>query len=68
MLGLRSIWRSRSCPSLRSYPADQLKQSYQRARRQAAKQTEMPLEVFPEDCPYALALVLDEDWLPEADN
>ncbi len=55
-------------PSLRSYPADQLKQSYQRARRQAAKQTEMPLEVFPEDCPYALALVLDEDWLPEADN
>ncbi|MGK7904504.1 MAG: DUF29 domain-containing protein [Hormoscilla sp.] len=55
-------------PSLRSYPEEQLKQSYQRARRQATKQTEMPLEVFPEECPYALELVLDEDWLPEADN
>ncbi|MBC6455282.1 MAG: DUF29 domain-containing protein [Hormoscilla sp. SP5CHS1] len=53
-------------PSLRSYPEAQLKQSYQRARRQAAKQTEMPLEVFPENCPYALDLVLDEDWLPES--
>ncbi|MBC6476526.1 MAG: DUF29 domain-containing protein [Hormoscilla sp. GM7CHS1pb] len=55
-------------PSLRSYPEAQLKQSYQRARRQAAKQTEMPLEVFPENCPYALNLVLDEDWLPESKN
>ena len=55
-------------PSLRSHPEEQLKQSYQRARRQAAKQSKMPLEVFPEDCPYALDLVLDEDWLPEADN
>lgn len=55
-------------PSLRSYPEEQLKPSYQRARRQAAKQTEMPLEVFPEDCPYAQDLVLDEDWLPEAES
>jgi len=53
-------------PSLRTYPEAQLKQSYQRARRQAAKQTKKPLEVFPEDCPYALDLVLDEDWLPES--
>lgn len=51
-------------PSLKSYPEEQLKKSYQRARRQAAKQTEMPLEGFPEDCPYTLELVLDEDWLP----
>ena len=55
-------------PSLRSYAEEQLKQSYQRARRQAAKQTEMPLEVFPEECPYAKDLVLDEDCLPEAES
>lgn len=52
-------------PSLKSYPVEQLEQSYQRARRQAAKQTKMPLAVFPEECPYPFELVVHEDWLPE---
>ncbi|WP_353812999.1 MULTISPECIES: DUF29 family protein [unclassified Moorena] len=55
-------------PSLRSYPAQQLEQSYQRARRKAAQQTGMPVSVFPEACPYSLELALDQDWLPEAEN
>ena len=54
-------------PSLRSYPAQQLEQSYQRARRKAAQQTGMPVSVFPEACPYTLELILDQDWLPEAE-
>lgn len=52
-------------PSLKNYPAEQLEQSYQRARQQALKQTGMSLSVFPEECPYSLDLVLQEDWLPE---
>jgi hypothetical protein len=52
-------------PSLKKYPLEQLKESYQRARRQAAKQTGMEVSVFPEKCSYSLELVLDEDWLPE---
>ncbi|MBW4682621.1 MAG: DUF29 domain-containing protein [Microcoleus vaginatus WJT46-NPBG5] len=52
-------------PSLRDYPAQQLEESYQRARRQAAKQTTLNISVFPEECPYSWGLVLDEDWLPE---
>lgn len=52
-------------PSLKSYPAAQLEASYQRARRQAAKQTNLEILKFPDRCPYALALVLAEDWLPE---
>jgi hypothetical protein len=52
-------------PSLKSYPAVQLKESYSRARRQAAKQTGIQASAFPEECPYALNLVLDEDWLPQ---
>ncbi len=52
-------------PSLRNYPAEQLEESYQRARRQASKQTHMQMSAFPEGCPYAPELVLDEDWLPE---
>lgn len=55
-------------PSLKSYPREQLEESYQRARRQAAKQTEMLISTFPEECPYSLELVLDEDWLPEASD
>ncbi len=53
-------------PSLRSYPTEQLEESYQRARRQAAKQTSMELLAFPTTCPYSLELVLAEDWLPES--
>lgn len=53
-------------PSLQSYPAEQLEKCYQRARRQAAKQTNFDSSVFPEDCPYALESVLDEDWRPDA--
>ncbi|MBW4631404.1 MAG: DUF29 domain-containing protein [Iphinoe sp. HA4291-MV1] len=52
-------------PSLKNYPAEQLEESYQRARRQAAKQTNIQISVFPKECPYSLELVLDENWLPE---
>jgi hypothetical protein len=51
-------------PSLKNYPAEAIEQSYQRTRRQAAKQTEMSIAVFPEDCPYFVELVLEEDWFP----
>jgi len=51
--------------SLKNYPLEQLEQSYQQARRNAAKQTGMHLSNFPEECPYPLELVLNEDWLPE---
>ncbi|NJR61601.1 MAG: DUF29 domain-containing protein [Cyanobacteria bacterium CRU_2_1] len=53
-------------PSLRSYPAEQLEESYQRACRQAAKQTSIEISVFPDMCPYSLELVLAEDWLPKS--
>lgn len=51
-------------PSLRSYPAEQLAACYPRARRSAIRQNGLPAQRFPEDCPYALEQVLDEDWLP----
>jgi len=55
-------------PSLKNYPAEQLEESYHRARRQAAKQTGVQVSVFPEECPYPLELALDEDWLPQANK
>ncbi len=51
-------------PSLRNYPAEKLEESYTRARRAAAKQTNMDISVFPNLCPYSLELVLTENWLP----
>lgn len=53
-------------PSLKYYPAEQLEESYQRARRHAARQTSIAISVFPDACPYSLELVLAEDWLPES--
>jgi uncharacterized protein DUF29 len=40
--------------------------AYPRARREAAKDTGLPLATFPEACPWPLERVRDEDFLPEA--
>ncbi|NEQ96774.1 MAG: DUF29 domain-containing protein [Cyanothece sp. SIO2G6] len=50
-------------PSLKSYPSQVLAKEYQRARRQAAKQTGLAIATFPADCPYPLDQLL-EDWMP----
>lgn len=52
-------------PSLKVYPSEQLNQSYQKARHSASRQTGLPLSTFPEECPYLLENILNEDWLPE---
>jgi hypothetical protein len=41
--------------------------AYPRARREAAKDTGLPLVTFPETCPWPVAQVLDEDFWPEED-
>jgi hypothetical protein len=51
-------------PSLRNYPTEHLGEIYQRSRRQAAKQTNLEISVFPEHCPYSLEEILAESWLP----
>ena len=51
-------------PSLRNYLAENIADSYQRARRQVAKQTNIEIGVFPGNCPYSLEEILAESWLP----
>jgi len=46
-------------PSLRSYPADILAAEYASARRIASAETELPLRVFPETCPFTVEEALD---------
>jgi len=38
---------------------------YPRARREARRETGLPIATFPEACPWTLAQVLDDDFWPE---
>jgi hypothetical protein len=54
-------------PSLaRLLDADTVMKVYGKAVRDAVIETDLERHIFPVACPYDLAQVLDEDWLPEA--
>ena len=52
-------------PSLRRQIPTLIVQRYPRARRKASRETGLPLEVFPVECPWTAERVLDDDFLPE---
>ncbi len=51
-------------PSLRDLPANRLVECYVGARSLAADETGLNGATFPENCPYPIQSVLDQDWLP----
>ncbi len=52
-------------PSLNPYLQEIFSECYDRARAQAADETDLPLATFPVDCPYTSAQAIDPDFLPE---
>ncbi|MBE9005921.1 DUF29 domain-containing protein [Fortiea sp. LEGE XX443] len=52
-------------PSLRRFLQDVewVEKYYRRARRDAAKETQKPLEIFPNECPYTIEQILDPNFL-----
>ncbi len=50
-------------PSLKRYCQDIFLQVYQEVRKLAVKETGLSLSHFPENCPFLLENVIDEDWL-----
>jgi Domain of unknown function DUF29 len=52
-------------PSLAAQLDTLLAWAYPRARRQAAKETGLPLATFPETCPWSMEQLLDDDFWPE---
>jgi hypothetical protein len=40
-------------------------EAYPHARRQAASETGLPLDAFPAECPFTLAQLRDDEFLPE---
>ena len=51
-------------PSLHQQFIESLEKAYPQAVKLASKETEMPTTKFPNECPYELAQLLDEDFLP----
>lgn len=49
-------------PSLQNALVESLEQCYRQARLQAADETGLDAKIFPEQCPYDSAQVLDEDF------
>ncbi len=51
-------------PSLKPYLQEVFEKCYRKARILAAKETELDLMTFPEDSPFTLDEVMDEEFLP----
>jgi len=51
-------------PSLHQQFIESLEKAYPQAVKLASKETELPTTKFPNECPYELAQLLDEDFLP----
>ncbi|WP_448573402.1 DUF29 domain-containing protein [Trichothermofontia sp.] len=51
-------------PSLKSFLHDILAKCYFEAVKQARAETQLPLVTFPEACPYTIANLLDDNFLP----
>jgi Domain of unknown function DUF29 len=53
-------------PSLQRAWPEMLAWAYPKARQLAASETGLPRATFPEACPWTIAQLQDEDFLPEA--
>jgi Domain of unknown function DUF29 len=52
-------------PSLRRLAEESVAEVYPGAVREASVQTQIDRKNFPQNCPYSLAQLLDDDYLPE---
>lgn len=67
-----SIYNSRSGiervivdqPSLKNYWVEILPKAYEEAKKLAAKETKLSIDLFPDACPYYVMQLQDENWFP----
>lgn len=55
-------------PSLQPYLESIFAECYSQAVKQAKAETRLPLETFPQQCPYELAEITKDEFLPEVNN
>jgi hypothetical protein len=65
---LRILKSFKDSPSLKNYFQNIFSEIYSDARALAADETGLNIDTFPKDCPFNIELVLNPDWLPEAEN
>jgi hypothetical protein len=53
------------CPSLEPFVADAVAAAYRDGARLASKESGLPLAQFPDQSPYLLDDLLEDDWLPD---
>ena len=58
----RILYALEDSPSLKNYLPEVLEPAYLRARKEASEETQLPLSIFPVDCPYAIEQVLDDGF------
>lgn len=51
----------RDSPSLKSRLGEAFESAYRKARRRAARETDLPIEHFPADCPYDWSAAMERD-------
>jgi hypothetical protein len=51
-------------PSFKNYLSEIWLESYREARLKAADETDLAVEIFPEQCPYTIEKILNTDYLP----
>ena len=56
----------RQSPSLKPLVDEAMEFAYPPARRAAGRETHLPVDIFPESCPYTTDQVLDPDFWPAA--
>jgi hypothetical protein len=61
----RIIKALKNSPSFNRYFTEIFNESYQEARKQAADETGLPLEIFPFECPFTSEEALNPDYLPD---
>jgi len=64
----RILYALEDSPSLKNYLPEMLEPAYSRSRQEASKETQLPLSIFPVDCPYAIEQVLDDGFWPGDDR
>ena len=55
-------------PSLKPFLQEVLAKCYQRSRKLAADETGLPLNTFPQDCPFPIEEVLAIEYLPDEEG
>ncbi len=52
----------KNSPSLKARLTEFVQDEYPQARRNAARETGLPLNIFPEICPFTVEQIIGDDW------